>query len=219
MVGDEKMKVFEEMADSKRIRKYGDRAMRLGVSIDLLEGNAMKYGLPIHKLITSNLSCEAFDRKVRTTLYGSNNTDFYDFSLLMGLYFGTYNAYGYLFISNDVKKEVIEVNPNRVDTKRFIKQYHRAIYEYFSNFYGFTNSQIDKFIGMMGEVVTDNQLYNKPCIQDMGKILIGVSYLYDKEDIKTQQSQIEKMISTGYIISEFDHRNDKQGVQTTGLKK
>lgn len=213
------MKVFEELTDGVRVRKYGAKAKEVDVSFDLLCGNAMNYGIPIHKMVEKAVSKEDFHRKVRTTLYGSDKTDFYDFSLLMGLYFGVYNSYGYLYIDSDIKKEVLETNPNYNDTSKFLSQYQEAICQYFHDFYGFSSSKTKDFIEKMGTVFTDGELYHETCVEDLGKLLMGVSLFYDKEEVDSKQVEIEKMISSGVIISEFNHKNEIQTVQSTGFKR
>ena len=213
------MRVFEEMADEARIKKYGPKALELDVSYNLLCGNAMNYGIPIHKLIAKASSKEDFNRKVLGTLYDSERTDFYDFSLLMGLYFGVYNSYGYLYVAPEVKREVIEANPNREDTISFLAQYQEAICHYFQEAYDFSDLQTTSFVEKMTDVLTGSELYHKSYVHDFGKLLMGVYLLYDKEEVNTEKDEISKMISSGAIISEFNRRNRIEIVQSTGFKK
>lgn len=213
------MRVFEELADEARIKKYGLKAKEFDVSCNLLCGNAMNYGIPIHKIIAKASSKEDFNRKVRTTLYDSERIDFYDFSLLMGLYFGVYNSYGYLYVAPEVKREIIEANPNREDTISFLNQYQEAICHYFQETYDFSDLQTTTFVGKMTDILTDRELYHKSYVHDFGKLLMGVYLLYDKEEVNTEKDEISKMISSGAIISEFNRRNAIQSIQSTGFKK
>lgn len=213
------MRIFEEMANESRIKKYGAKAKLVDASNYLLCGNAMNYGIPIHKMMANSSSKEDFHEMVLSTLYNSERTDFYDFSLLMGLYFGVYNSYGYLYVSPDTKKEVIEANPSREDTIRFLERYQEAICQYFYEFHDFSSVETIAFIEKMGMVSTDRELYHQPYVHEFGKLLMGVSLLYNKEEVQKEQEEISKMIATGAIISEFNHRNGAHTIQSTGWKK
>lgn len=158
---------------------YGERAVKLGVSKGMLSGRLASDGINIVKLISSSTSPEDFRRRVIESLDDDRNTDYLHFSLIMGLYFGCFNLYNYMYICPDDRKKIVGSSPSRSDTMYFIKKYWNVLCEYFSDKYGIKPDELKKIISQMLFIVDSDDVkvkfYNNDIVKDIGKILMGVS--------------------------------------------
>ena len=139
----------------------------------MLKGRRGSEDIKIDKIIFSSPDKIAFVNKVEQELLKDTNTDYLDFSLLMGLYFEKFNLYNYVYIKPDVRKIIVNSKPDRKYTN------YSKIAEYFYSKYGIKGEVLSSIIcKMLFCVDNDNDyelLYNNDVTRDLGLILMGVS--------------------------------------------
>ena len=169
-----KLSISEEISDSIKLNLFGKKAGLLCVSKFLLTGRRASDGINISKLIHDSSSRDDFKDKVVCEVSRDDNTDFLHFSLIMGLYFGCFNLYNYLYVSPQVRKKIVWGNIDRNDTVNFIIKNYSSLLEYFQAVYGiddeFLRATLSKVMLLNDE---DMSLYNSDVVRDLGKILMG----------------------------------------------
>ena len=177
------MRFIESYENDFRLFLYGKKAKQLKVSEFMLTGRSGVNDIKIGKLISTSKDNEELRNNVCNELLKETNTDYLHFSLIMGLYFGCFNLYNYLYIKPSVRKKIVESNPNRKDTMNFIILHYSSILEYFHDKYGIDDYTLKSIISRMLFCI-DNEdiytsLYNNYVTREIGLILMGVS-LSDK---------------------------------------
>lgn len=213
------MRIFEEMADERKIKKYGRKAEDFSVSHMLLRGRAIDYGIPIHKLLAQSDSREKFNDFVKNSLSSSLETDFNDFNLLMGLCMGCYNSYGYLHISQNVKKSLLNRRLSSQKTYQFLEQYQDAFCQFLFQNYQLSTEQSRWLLGRMKGVINDYSFYNSPVVMDVGRIILASQLLVNKEDATSFSPKIFRMISSGEMIWQFEELNDDKVKNSSVCRK
>ena len=179
------VQIIEEFESSIKMFLYGKKARSLGVSPYMLYGRIASDGIDICKLIKNSNSSSELYKNVCSEIDDDKNTDYLHFSLIMGLYFGCFNLYNYLYITNGVRKRIVECKPNRRDTMNFIIRNYSKLFKYFSLVYGINDNEFKNILSKMLFLVKqddDNYLYNSDIVKDFGKILIANSIFDDFND-------------------------------------
>lgn len=173
------MRIFEEMADERRIKKFGYLAHKLRTSYMLLTGRRGEGGIRIEDLlIESNGNFRRYQEIIRKNLSGYYEVDFLDFSLMMGKFFGVYNMYCYKDISRDIRRRIInDSNINRNNTKELLELRCAEIYDYFCSKYQISMKDFFTIMSNLFVVSDDYSLYNNPLVTDLFYMLIG-NYLF-----------------------------------------
>ena len=177
------MQFIEGCENDIRLFLYGKKAKKLNVSEFMLIGRSGANDIKIGKLISKSNDYDSFRDNVISELINDTNTDYLHFSLIMGLYFGCFNLYNYLYIRPNVRKKIVESNPNRKDTMNFLITHYSYILKYFYDKYGINDNTLKSIISRMLFRI-DNEddytgLYNNYVTREIGLILMGAS-LTDK---------------------------------------
>ena len=193
------MQFIENYERDLRFFLYGEKAEKLDISKYILSGRCCDYGIKIGKVIKNSSSKDEFRNRVISLLNNKVNTDYLHFSLIMGLYFGCFNLYNYLYIKPDVRSEIIDNIPNRKDTMNFLVNNYRFMFSYFNKKYGIDDITLRSTISKMFFIADSEDayiyLYNNDISRDLGIILMGTSlfgefiscehaidYFYEKND-------------------------------------
>ena len=178
------MRFVEGIESSIKLALYGKNADKLNVSLSFFDVRTASDGINIGKIVNECKTKKDLYNKVCDELIKETNTDYLHFSLIMGLYFGCYNLYNYLYVSDNMRKRIVESNPNRNDTLNFLIKNYSKILKHCSSVYGVSDEELKCIITKMLFVVPsdeDNYLYNSNVVRDIGKILIMHS-LFDEID-------------------------------------
>lgn len=167
------MPIIEEIINSNRIKKYGDKCKNLDVSTLFLMGREAEDGISVRTLVKKCNSKQEFESKIRSCLLKTNREDFYHYSLIMGFYFGIFNLYCYQTINKEIRDEIIKSNINCNDTKQFLCDNYSKIYKYFFDTFGLSEEDFEKLIVRVFSLNEDYLYYNNPLIFELGRILIG----------------------------------------------
>lgn len=193
------MQFIENYEKEFRFLLYGEKAKKIDVSKYLLVGRSADSGIKIGKTIKSSSSKDEFRENVISLLKSDVNTDYLHFSLIMGLYFGCFNLYNYLYVVPGVRNKIILSNPNRHDTMNFLINNYSSIFSYFNKKYDIDDVSLRNIISKMF-FITDTEddyvlLYNNDICRDLGIILMGTSLFGE-------------FVSCEYAIDYFDEEND-----------
>lgn len=197
------MRLFDEIRDDYMMNHYGRLADRYNSSRLLLTGGRADNSIKIEKLfLEAKSNNENFDNIVRETIGNNYNTDFLDFSLVTGLYFGVYNLYCYSKISYDVRDKIVKASINKDKSLEFLKNNSRIIYNYINEKYGISEDEFSTIISQLFVIRDDNSLYNNGIVRDIVFIMIG-NTLYC-EDFKSNE-----FIGCSECINYFRQENDQ----------
>ena len=195
------MGLFDGVIDSYTIDKYGTKARLCRVSENLITGRNTDGGIRPLDILKKSKSASEFDDFAREECAKDRNTDFYHFSLLMGQYFGVYNVYCYMYVSQDVRNRLAKAQPNPEETIAFFEEHNFELYQYIYETYGIDYNQ---YLGITSKMCTiDNNYsnYNNPVVRDIGKVLMGNS-LY-----KSANPSNSEFIGCGDAIDYFNTCN------------
>ena len=173
------MRFVEGCEDDIKLFFCGKKAKKLKISEFMLKGRTSSQDISISKIIFKSSGFDDFVNTIKDKLCEDTNTDYLHFSLIMGLYFGYFNLYNYLYIKPNVRKKIIDSNPNRHDTMNFIIKHYSYFLDYFYKKYGISDDVLKGIISRMFFCV-DNEndyelLYNNYVTRDVGLILMGNS--------------------------------------------
>lgn len=181
---------IETLEDSIHLFLYEKKAKKLDVSKYMLMGRRGDGCINIYKLINNSSNISDFRNRVISDLDDDRNTDYLHLSLIMGLYFGCFNIYNYMYIKPKVRKKILESNPNREDTREFMDNHISDIIRYFKEEYNIDEDYVVKVIEEMFRVCDDDfihrNLYNNVVVKDICMILMGRSL--DKKFINCRQA-------------------------------
>jgi len=173
------LRFIEDYENDLKKLIYGKRANSFNISNYMLRGRTGNADIKIGKLISKSSSCSDFVYNVKNELIKETNTDYLHFSLIMGLYFGYFNLYNYLYIKPSVRKKIVESEPSRRKTMNFIVKHYSYLLKYFHNKYGIEDDLLKNIISkMLFMIDNDNDhevLYNNYVTKDIGLILMGIS--------------------------------------------
>lgn len=167
------MKIMDDIINNINEKIYKNKAEICLVSPLLIRGRVAEDGISIPKLLRYSHSKANFDILVRDELTYDRNTDFYDFSLLMGQIFGVYNLYSYQYVKRDVRCDIVNSKVDSKYTNRIFDKYGDKIFEYVSSTYNISNDEYISLIVKMFKVIDDYSIYNNDIVKDIGKILLG----------------------------------------------
>lgn len=199
------MRIFEEISDERKIKRFGVLAHKLNTSYMMLTGRRAEDGIKIEELLVeSNGDFNKYQEIIRKSLSGYYKVDFLDFSLLMGKFFGVYNMYCYKDINMDVRRRIInDSNINRDNTKELLETRCVEMYDYFNSKYQTSMKEFFTIISKLFVVRDDYSLYNSPVVIDLFYILIG-NYLFLEDN-----NLSEGFIGCSKSIDYFSFVNDK----------
>lgn len=193
------MQFIENYEREFRFFLYGDKAKKLDVSKYVFVGRSADSGIRLGKTIRNSASKSELRDNVITLLKSDTNTDYLHFSLIMGLYFGCFNLYNYLYIVPDVRKRIISTNPNRRNTLDFLIKNYSVLFHYFNKKYGIDDNTLRSIISKMFFIVDTEDdyisIYNNYICRDVGIILMGTSLFGE-------------FVSCEYAIDYFCEEND-----------
>lgn len=211
------MGIISDMVGESRMKKYQDKAYSFGVSPMFLYYKHSKGLLQVDSMIIQSQTKQQFQRKACIALYSNDMSDFYDFSLALGSFFGVYNIYGYQTLSNRTKQEIAGMNVDSRWTKNFLDTYEENILDYVQSKYSVSNEEYHELVKKMFVVQPDTTLYSNPVCQDIGKIVITSALLMN--DIKDYSSEdIADFISSGEMMQRFSEQSFSHGY-TGSIKK
>ncbi len=169
--------MFNKLNNNIIKRLYAKKANLLKVSPLLLDAKATKELNLIEIIKCSDNKCN-FDKEVMKALL-CEESNFLDFSLIMGLFFGVYNQYQYEYINYEVKKKIVDNKPNSEQIKEVVKHNIEKIYMYLAEKYNIDKKTFDEIIFKMFVVedVDEDTLYERKIANVIGKIILG-NYLY-----------------------------------------
>lgn len=176
------MGAIGELTQDVRIKLYGKRAMALRVSPDMIRLKMPNDCISVINMVKKSKSPRQFRDLANKELLMDRHTDYHDFSLLMGSYFGVYNLYRAEYVHKDVRKELLRENPSPAKTREFFEIYHDSIFSYMEQQYGFDSELYDMVLEKLFTVSYDSSIYyyDVPEFAIMGKIVMGNQlYLQD----------------------------------------
>lgn len=169
------MILVENAINNYKIKKYGDLAHSLKSSYTLLIGGTGEKTINIiNYMRESNGDFSRYQELISYKLQEFYNTDFLDFTLLMGKMFGVYNLYCYFPIKYEVRKQIsnsIVITP--LETYDIIKNNFRSIYYHFNKIFSIDEEEFSFLISSMFEVQDDYKIYNNDIVKELGFMLMG----------------------------------------------
>ena len=200
------MGIISDAIGESRIKRYQDKAYSFGVSPMFLYYKYPKGHLQVDSMIIQSQTKQQFQRKACIALYSNEMSDFYDFSLALGPFFGVYNIYGYQTLSNQAKQEIAGMDVDSRWTKNFLDIYDESILDYVQSKYSVSNEEYRELVQKMFAVQSDTMLYSNLICQDIGKIVItGALLLHDIKDYSNED--IAALISSGEMIQRFNEQS------------
>lgn len=176
------MRIVEDFVDDYKLKKYGKLAAKLNTSSEFLTGRRSSDGIKIEKLlVAADGDFLEYQQLIKDELNRYHETDFLDFSLLMGKFFGVYNLYNYVDITQDNRRK-LNNNPkvSRQKTLELIKKNCLDIYDYLFEKFLLSKEEFINLVGSLFEVRNDNSLYNDEVVREIAYILMG-NYLFLEE--------------------------------------
>lgn len=193
------MQFIENYEREFRFFLYGDKAKKLDISKYVFVGRSADSGIKLGKIIRNCSTKDNFRKKVISLLKSNVNTDYLHFSLIMGLYFGCFNLYNYLYIVPKVRNNIILTKPSRGKTLNFLINNYSSIFNYFNKKYGIDDNTLRRIISKMFFIVDTEDdyisIYNNYVCRDLGIILMGTSLFGE-------------FVSCEYAIDYFYEEND-----------
>ena len=199
------MRIIDDFENEVKESVYKNKAKLCSVSTLMLRGRNSSDGISIIKLLRASKNKIQFDDLVKSELLKDRNTDFYDFSLLMGQFFGVYNLYSYEFVDKESRTKIVSSNISSEYTNMFFDKYNDKVFEYISYNHSISHDDYINLIGKMFMVVNDYSIYNNSVVKDIGKILMG-NYLYAMDYF---DGNFENLIDCNEAINYFDNCNKK----------
>ena len=197
------MRIIDDIENNIREKLYKGKSEICLVSPLLIRGRVASDGISIPKLLKYSNKKVEFDTLVKQELTSDRKTDFYDFSLLMGQFFGVYNLYSYQYIDRDSRNKLVNSKVDKEYTKKIFDKYNDKIFDYISIVHNISYSKYSDLIDKMFRVVNDYSIYNNDVVKDIGKILIG-NRLYG---IDYFDENSECLIDCNEAIDYFDKCN------------
>lgn len=201
------MRIIEELFDAIQIRRYQDKARTCGVSTELLKGNHFKTMINIPELLDKSCNFSQLNENVREELMKREMTDFYDFSLLMGLNFGVYNCYNYVYLSEPIKNQLLEVEPSVYKTKMFFQNNYHSIYYYLEEQYGMDPDMYQDIVIKMFDVIPDHSFYNHDIVNEISQILFGCQLRFGTSFFESEPNSTSRYIRSGLAKEKFLQSN------------
>lgn len=203
------MGFVSDIVGDRKTNKYKEQFKALGVSTRFFYHKHPVDCIQLDDMALKVTSKEGLRRKVCVSLYYREKPDFYDFSLIMGLFFDTFNIYSYQGLTEDMKKELISLDLNSKTTRNFLNEYSSSLIDYFQKTYDINADFYQKEVDKMFTVVDDESLYGNVVCNDLGKILIASYLTMASFDNRWSKNDIASRISSGQMIEEFDRLNGK----------
>ena len=199
------MRIIDDIENNIREKLYKGKSEICLVSPLLVRGRVASDGISIPKLLKYSNKKVEFDTLVKQELTSDRKTDFYDFSLLMGQFFGIYNLYSYEFVDKSIKTKIVSSNVDSKYTNMIFDKYSDKIFEYVSINHNISHDDYINLIVKMFKVVEDYSIYNSDVVKDIGKILIGnCLYAIDYFD-----GNCENLIDCDEAVNYFNDYNEK----------
>lgn len=203
------MGFVSDIVGDRKTNKYGEHLNHLAVSNRFFYHKHPSNCIQPDELALGANSKEELRRTVCVSLYYRGKPDFYDFSLIMGLFFGTFNIYSYQNLTENMKKELVSLDLNSEITRNFLSEYSSSLIDYFQKTYDIHADFYQKEVDRMFTVADDESLYGNIVCNDLGKILIASYLTMSSFDNCWSKKDIADRISNGEMIVEFSRLNGK----------
>ena len=212
---------ISEIKNGRNINKYNGKDKRFLISPQMLDLKTNNYSsININKVLKQAKNKREFDNLIAYELFNNiSESEFYDFSLLMGLNLGVYNCYGYLYVSSELKERVLRSNPNVDETLFIINNYKKDLDILFKKKYNLSSDDLTTIINKMLQIDRNNSLYNNEIIFDVCKTILGIRMLYGSYDtsLTTMRNvKVREDIRTGRCLEYFDEINNKKNESNLG---
>ena len=182
--------ILEDFENSIHLLFYKNKAKKIGISKYMLMGRRNNYGINLFKMIRNCSSDLEFRSEVISNLSDDINTDYLHLSLIMGLYFGCFNLYDYMYLNPSIRYKIINSNPNKKDTLNYFENNKEEIFNYFKDEYNIDKEYILYIINKMFEVCEEDDihlsLYNNEIVKNIFMILMGRSL--SSKDVSCRQA-------------------------------
>lgn len=198
------MNFISDFIGNYRLKHYKYLANSLEVSSRLLYHKQPNDCLQIHKIITKSPSKNILNRRVSSYLYYHEDSDFYDFSLVMGKITGVYNLWCYQFLPYEVKQKIASMNIDPFLVQSFLSKHYNAIVKYLQETYQVSIEQIQHDIDMMFNIIDDESIYKSYICRDIGKILVVSAVSFKSMECPYFSDYISSNIASGEMIKTFD---------------
>lgn len=200
------MRIIDDFVDDFTEKFYKDKAGICRVSLKMVRKKRGENSISICTLLRFCNDKIGFDTLVRQELDSDRKTDFYDFSLLMGQFFGVYNLYSYVYVDREIRRKIMSFNHDFHNTKNLLEKNKNKIFEYLSSKYDLTLLEYESIINKMFTIVNDFSIYNNDIVREVGKILMG-SCLYAYDYFNGDNSFL---INCGDAVNYFDECNEEK---------
>lgn len=199
------MRIVEDFLDEYKLKRYGSLAENLNTSKDFLKGRRRDDGIKIEELmVMSDGDFSLYQDLIKKELSRYYVTDFLDFSLLLGKFFGVYNLYCYLEIDYDVRKKLINSTKiSRKNTLDFIKNNCRDIYDYLFGKFAIDKEQFVSIVVALFDVSNDYCFYNDEVVREISYILMGHYLFLEDKNLKNV------FVGSEFCCQYFKRHNNK----------
>lgn len=174
------MLIFEELNKKIIYSLYASKAKILNLSPALLNG--ADDNMNLKTIVKFSETKEILDKQIKTILINPES-NFLDFSLIMGLFFGVYNQYQYEYIDFEIKSKIVKNAPNCEQIKETVEHNKNKIFEFLVKYYKIDRKTFEDTISRMFILEDENSeysLYEEGFANIIGKIILG-NYLYLNE--------------------------------------
>ncbi len=199
------MRNLSSIISDIKVGRYQNHAFSLSAAPEFLYHHYSDGGIPMDEMIIASTSKPSLDRKVSEVLRAGVDSDFYDYSLVLGKFTGVYNVYDYQPLSHEVKRNISYLDIDPKETKAFLDRQFHSICKYFQDYYHIHADRVQQDIARMFHVGIDDSIYSSPICRDVGKMLV-VSYVTFRElESDVVNRYISSFIENGDMVSRFEN--------------
>lgn len=186
---------------------YRSKLSNFCITNDFLDRRLSVHEIDILKLIRKSNTKGEFRKNIKKSLYHSSQTNFYDFSLMMGLQFGVFNFYCYQTIDKSIKKKFVLCNPNPKESLLLFQNYGDSMVSYLTNKYGIEEKEIYFIVKKMFHLNEDNPYYHDIVVEDIGEMVISYFLYFSGKSMKNNPYVINHFFESGRAFSYFQECN------------
>ena len=176
---------------------FCDKAHSLDISSLVLTRKAFE-GININKMMFKCKTKHDFNQETQ-------KEDFNIFNILMGLYYGYYNQYGYEHIKREIIQEVLKRKPRPGKTLSLIQEYYHDIVNYLQEKYQCPEERTKELLTKMFSLQENYDLYTSKEVKDISKFLLGV-------DLYLQENNLQYPfdLNVAETIAYFEEQNKEK---------
>ncbi len=186
---------------------YKGKAIQFSIAQDMLDKRLSTDGIDMFKLIRQSNTKGEFRQHVKKSLYFSERTDVYDFSLMMGLQFGVFNFYCYQDIDKTLKKKFIICNPTPKKTAMLFQNHGDSILLYLNQQYGILEQDAYNIVKRMFHLNNDNLYYHEEVVENIGKLVISYFLYFTNKKLANNPYVVNHFLESGRALSYFKECN------------